>query len=112
MNLQIFGSKKSPESRKAERYFKERGIKFQYIDMSQKEMSRGELQSIAAAVGTDALIDRETRDRESLLLITYSPEDLVLEKLYENQDMIKLPIVRNGRKATVGYAPDVWKTWD
>ncbi len=113
MNIQIFGTKKSADTRKAERFFKERNIKFQAIDLKEKGMSKGELQSVMQAVGgLDALIDEDAKDKDMLALIKYiAPEDK-MEKLLENQSIIKQPIVRNGRQATVGYQPDVWKKWE
>ena len=113
MNIQIFGTKKNADTRKAERFFKERGIRFQSVDLKEKGLSKGELQSvIAAAGGIDALIDPETKDRDLLAVFQYIvPEDR-FEKLLENQTLLKQPIVRNGKRATVGYQPDVWKTWE
>lgn len=109
MNVQIFGSAKSFDSKKAERYFKERNIKYQYIDMRKYGISRGELQSVKNAVGLDRLIDQSNQD--SVIIRYLSSEDDKFEKLYENQEWISLPIVRNGKAATVGYAPEVWKNW-
>ncbi len=113
MNIQIFGTKKSADTRKAERFFKERGIKFQSVDLKEKGLSKGELQSvIQAAGGLDALIDPDCKDKQTLALIQYLVPEQKFEKLLENQSVLKQPIVRNGKKATVGYAPDVWKTWE
>lgn len=112
MNIQIFGTKKSPDTRKAERFFKERGIKFQFIDMKEKELSKGEFNSVMQAVGgVDAMIDPACKDKDLLALVTYISADERAEKVMENQSVLRQPIVRNGRQATVGYAPDVWKTW-
>ena len=113
MNIQIFGTKKSADTRKAERFFKERGIKFQSVDMKEKGLSRGELTSVMqAAGGLEALIDEECRNKELLALVKYTAESERLQKVLENQQVLKQPIVRNGRQATVGYAPEVWKTWE
>lgn len=113
MNIQIFGTKKSQDTRKAERYFKERRITFQYIDMKEKGLSKGEFDSVRKAVGgLDALIDPKAKDQDLLALIAYLAADQREQKVFENQDVLKLPIVRNGRQATVGYQPDVWKTWE
>lgn len=113
MNIQIFGTKKSADTRKAERFFKERGIKFQSVDLKEKGLSRGELQSVMqAAGGLDALIDPDCKDKQTLALIQYLVPEQKLEKLLENQIVLKQPIVRNGKQATVGYTPDVWKTWE
>lgn len=113
MNIQIFGTKKSADTRKAERFFKERGIKFQFVDMKEKGLSKGEFNSVAQAVGgMDKLIDEDAKDKDTLALIKYIADEDRLEKIMENQQILKMPIVRNGKKATVGYQPDVWKGWD
>ena len=113
MNIQIFGTKKNSDTRKAERFFKERGIKFQSVDMKEKGLSRGEFLSVMQAVGgLDAMIDQDCRDKDLLALIRYIAEEDRMEKVLENQSVLKLPIVRNGRQATVGYRPEVWKEWE
>ncbi len=113
MNIQIFGSKKDSDTRKAQRFFKERGIKFQDIDIREKSMSKGEFNSVKQAVGgLDKLIDPNAKDKDLLALLTVlSPEDKE-EKVLEHQELLLLPVVRNGKQATVGYAPDTWKTWE
>ncbi len=113
MNIQIFGTKKSADTRKAERWFKERGIRFQYVDMREKGLSRGEFDAVLRAVGSlDALLDEDCRDRELYALVKYLGEPDRTDKAFENQEVLRLPIVRSGKQATVGYAPDVWKTWE
>ncbi len=112
MNIQIFGTKKCFDSKKAERYFKERGVKFQFIDMKEKGMSKGEFQSVCQAVGGYAnLVDKNCKDKDLLALVTYLAEEDRAEKIFENQKIIKTPVVRNGKQATVGYVPEVWKNW-
>lgn len=113
MNIQIFGTKKCQDTRKAERFFKERGIKFQSIDMKEKGLSKGELNAVASACGgIDKLINTDCKDKDTVVLLQYlSPEDKI-EKILENQQVLKTPIVRNGKQATVGYMPDVWKGWE
>lgn len=112
MNIQIFGSKKSFDTKKAERYFKERGIKYQYIDMKEKGMSRGEFNSVKQAVGgIDKMIDENCKDKQLLTLIKYLSDSDKEEKVFENQMLIKTPIVRNGRLASVGCQPEVWQNW-
>lgn len=109
MNIQIFGKKKCFDTKKAERYFKERGIKVQYIDLSQKGLSRGELDSVLSAVGgLSAVIDDKNKD---FALINYLLDDAKKEKLLEDPSFLRTPIVRNGKQATVGYQPDIWKNW-
>lgn len=110
MNIQIFGTKKCFDTKKAERYFKERGIKCQFIDMKEKGMSKGEFNSVKQAVGgLDNMIDQNHKDKDLLALIKYIVDKE--EKILENQQVIKTPIVRNGKEATIGYAPEVWKGW-
>ena len=112
MNIQIFGTKKNFDSKKAERYFKERGIKYQFIDMKEKGLSKGEFQSVCKAVGGyNKLIDTDCKDKDLLALITYIAEEDKAEKILENQSIIKVPVVRNGKQATVGYQPETWKNW-
>jgi arsenate reductase len=112
MNIQIFGTKKNFDSKKAERYFKERGIKYQFVDMKEKGLSKGEFTSVCQAVGGyEKLIDEKCKDRDLLALIKYIAEEDRAEKILENQKVLKLPIVRNGKQATVGYEPDIWKNW-
>ena len=113
MNIQIFGTKKSADTRKAERFFKERGIKNQFVDLKEKGLSKGEFNSVCQAVGgIDNLIDENAKDKDTLALIKYIAEEDKVEKILENQQILVQPIVRNGKKATVGYQPDVWKGWD
>ena len=112
MNIQIFGTKKSRDTRAAERFFKERGIGYQYVDMKEKGLSRGEFDAVLRAVGSlDAMLDPDCRDRELYSLVKFLGERDRADKAFENQSVLKLPIVRNGKAATAGYAPDVWKSW-
>ena len=113
MNIQIFGTKKCFDTKKAERYFKERNIKYQLIDLKEKGMSKGELNNVLSAVGgLDAVINPNAKDQDTVTLIKYISEEDKLDKVLENQQVLKTPIVRNGKQATVGYQPDVWKTWE
>jgi len=110
VNIQIFGKSKCFDTKKAERYFKERGVKFQSIDLPRYGMSPRELESVAACVGLENLIDPKARDADVLKYLAYDRDKL--EKLLDDPSLLKTPIVRNGKKATVGYCPDVWKTWE
>ena len=113
MNIQIFGTKKCNDTKKAERFFKERGIRYQFIDMKEKGMSKGELLSVAQGNGgLENMIQWEGKDHDTLALIRYLADEDKLEKVLENPQVIKTPVVRNGKKSTLGYQPDVWKTWD
>ena len=109
MNIQIFGKSKCFDTKKAERYFKERRIKYQFVDVIKFGMSRGELTSVKNAVGLEKLIDENDQDYP---LIQYlASDEAKLEKLFEEPYLIKTPVVRNGRQATVGYCPEIWKDW-
>lgn len=113
MNIQIFGTKKCFDTKKADRYFKERGIKFQFIDLKEKGMSKGELTSVKQAVGgLEKLLDENNKDKNTLALMKYLSDSDKEEKLLGNQQLLKTPIVRNGKQATIGYQPEVWKTWE
>lgn len=112
MNIQIFGTKKCFDTKKAERYFKERNIKVQFIDMKEKGMSRGEFTSVMQSVGgIDSLINENAKDKNTLTLMKYLMESDREEKLFENQQLIKTPVVRCGKKAVVGYCPEIWEEW-
>ena len=110
MNIQIFTKPKSFDCKKAERYFKERGIKYQYVDILTKGLSRGELDSVVKALGgIDNVIDQNAKDYAE---IKYLYDDAKPEKLAENPKLYKTPIVRSGKQAAVGYCPDIWKEWN
>jgi arsenate reductase (glutaredoxin) len=109
MNIQIFGTLKCRDTKKAQRYFKERRVSFQFIDVTRKGLSKGELGSVKAAVGIDNLIDREGRTYEEKNL-KYLVHDIE-EELLKDPMLLKTPVVRNGREATTGYQPDTWKQW-
>ncbi|HIR86341.1 MAG TPA: ArsC family transcriptional regulator, partial [Candidatus Limivicinus faecipullorum] len=106
MNIQIFGKAKCFDTKKAERYFKERRIKYQFVDIIKFGMSRGELSSVKNAVGLEAMVN--TEDEDYPLYKYLASNEARLDKLYEEQYLIKTPIVRNGKQATVGYCPEVW----
>ena len=110
--VQIFGTKKCQATRKAERWFKERGMPVASIDLRERGLSPGELQSVAAKVGLDAMIDREgARYRDRGLRAAAPTGPRVAQALADDPLLLKTPIVRFGKEATVGYAPEVWETW-
>lgn len=112
MNIQIFGTKKCNDTKKAQRYFKERGIQFQFVDLTEKELSKGEFRSVCQAVGgMDAMIDENCKDKDTVALLKYIAAEEKEEKILANYQVMKTPIVRNGKQATLGYAPEVWKGW-
>ena len=111
MNVQIFGAKKCFDTKKAERFFKERRIKYQLIDMKEKGMSKGELSSVKSSVGINELINTKSKNYSKSNLGNIRSAEVKEEILLKDQSLIATPIVRNGRKATVGYKPDVWQEW-
>ncbi len=110
MNIQIFGKNKCFDTKKAERWFKERRIHFQAIDIKRYGMSKGELTSVKNAVGLQNLIDEKHPDYALLEYLAYDADKF--EKLLEDPTLIRTPVVRNGKQATVGYCPEVWETWE
>lgn len=113
MNIQIFGTKKCFDTKKAQRYFKERGIRFQMIDLKEKEMSWGEFDNVCRALGGwQQLVDPNAKDKQTLALLEALVDWQQEDKLFENQQLFRTPVVRNGRQATVGYQPQVWQSWE
>ena len=106
MNIQIFGLRKSFDTKKAERWFKERRVRFQSVDVVKYGMSRGELSSVKNAVGLEALADPKHPDYPLFQHLAYDQDKI--EKLLEDPTLLRTPIVRNGKQATVGYQPDIW----
>ena len=113
MNIQIFGKSKCFDTKKAQRYFLERRIRFQQIDLAQKGMSKGELESVRQAVGSyKELIDPKSKDYAKSCIAYVASEENLRDKLLAYPSLLRTPIVHNGRQATIGYCPDVWKTWE
>ena len=112
MNIQIFGLKKCAYTRKAQRFFKERGIRFQFIDLSRKGLSKGELRSVAVRVTLASLLDRTgSRFLEKGLAHASLTSSRIESLLLDDPLLTRTPVVRNGKEATVGHCPEVWKTW-
>jgi len=109
MNIQIFGTKKCKETQKAERFFKERRIPFHFRNLTEKGIAKGELDNIKRTVPIDDLLDDEGKQfkKRNLEFMVYDKE----EELLNDSLLYKTPIVKNGKLATVGYQPDVWKEW-
>ena len=110
MNIQIYALKKNFDVQKAERYFKERRIPYQALDLLRYGMSRGELTSVKNAVGLDTMLNPKAADYALVQHLAYEQDKI--ERLLDDPSLLRTPIVRNGRQATVGYCPDVWKTWE
>ena len=113
MNIQIFGKTKCFDTKKAERYFKERRIRYQNVDLLRFGLSGKEFDSVLRAVGgIDQLIDWDSKDPEVTLLKYMDDRVAKEDKVFDNPKLIKTPIVRNGKQATVGYCPEIWATWE
>ena len=113
MNIQIFGKNKCFDTKKAERYFKERNIRYQYVDLNRYGLSEREFESVLRAVGgVDQLIDWNSKAQEVVLMKYMDDKRAKEDKVYDNPLLAKTPIVRNGKLTTVGYCPDIWKTWE
>jgi len=110
VNIQIFGKNKCFDTKKAERWFKERRIKYQFVDIVRYGLSRGEFDNVRRAVGLDNMFDAKAKDAEIMRYL--ATDEAKADKLFENQQWIRTPIVRNGKKAAAGYAPEVWETWE
>lgn len=109
MNIQIIGTKKCSDTRKAERFFKERGIQFHFRDLNEKGISKGELENIKRCVPLEQLIDKDGQQfkKRNLQFMIYEIE----EELLNDPLLLRTPIVRNGKISTVGYKPEIWKKW-
>ena len=112
MNIQIYSRNKCFDSKRAERWFKERGIKFQLIDLDRKGMSPRELESVISAVGLENLIDEKSKSPDAAAMRYLSSREQKIEKLLDDPRLIKSPVVRNGRQATVGCCPEIWEKWE
>ena len=111
MNVQIFGKRKDFDTQKAERYFKERRIAVQNVDLLAKGLSKGEFASVKAAVGLESMIDMKSKEYVGLNMRYFGNSSVAEETLFRNPALYRTPIVRNGKSATVGFRPDVWDTW-
>ncbi len=112
MNIQCFGRKKCFDTQKTERFFKERRIKYSFIDLNIKGLSKGELQSVKNSVGLNNLINTKSKDYKKLNLDQIRGEETKEDILLKNPQLFKTPIVRNGKEATVGFLPEIWTTWE
>lgn len=111
MNIQIFGSSKCFDTKKAERWFKERRVKYQYIDLPKKGFSLGEYRSIRQKLAYQQLVNTKCKAYQDLYMAYITP-DAAEEKLFDNPQLFRTPIVRNGKLVTVGYCPEIWEGWE
>lgn len=112
MGIQIFGKSKCFDTKKAQRFFRERGVKVQYVDILEYGLSPREFDSVLNALGgPDSLVNTASKSLEYDIYRYLSSDREKEDKLWEHPELIKTPIVRNGKLATVGDAPEIWKTW-
>ncbi len=113
MNIQIFGKSKCFDTKKAERWFKERRIKFQSVDLMRFGLSGKEFDSVLRAVGGIVnLIDWDGKS-DQIALLKYMDDKIAKEdKVFDDPALMRTPIVRNGKQATVGFCPEIWATWE
>ncbi len=111
MNIQIYCGKKNFDAQKAERYFKERRIAFQALDLKKHRLGEREVRLMLSTIGADQLIDRDDKKVKEHPACYYDREELLIPAIMENPWLLKLPIVRNGNRMTTGYHPEVWETW-
>jgi len=109
MNIQIIGVQSCNDTRKAERFFKERKIQFHFRDLNEKGLAKGELDNITRVIPLEELINREGKQfkKRNMQYMRFDIE----EELLEDPLLLKTPIVRNGKEVTLGYEPDTWKKW-
>ena len=112
MNIQIYCGKKNFDAQKAERYFKERRIRFQALDLKKHKLGEREIRMMISAIGIEKLIDRDDKKVKEHPACYYDREDLLIPAIQENPWLIRVPIVRNGNKMTIGYQPEIWAQWE
>ena len=112
MNIQIYCGKKNFDAQKAERYFKERRIPFQALDLKKHKLGEREIRMMISAIGIEKLIDRDDKKVKEHPACYYDREDLLIPAIQENPWLIRVPVVRNGNRMTIGYQPDVWAQWE
>lgn len=111
MNIQLYVSKKNFDVQKAERFFKERRIAVQVMDLKKHRLGEREVQAMARAGGLSALIDREDKRVKEHPACYYNQDGLLMAAILECPWLLRAPIVRCGSRVTVGYAPDTWEAW-
>ena len=111
MNIQIYSGKKNFDTQKAERYFKERRIPVQMMDLKKHPLGEREIRLMIQQIGTEKLIDREDRKVREHPACYYNQESLLIPAIQENPWLLKTPIVRNGNQITIGFRPEIWDLW-
>ncbi len=112
MNIQIYAGKKNFDTQKAERYFKERRIPFQSLDLKKHRLGEREIRMMISAFGIENLLDRENPKVREHPACYYDRLEMLIPAIQESPWLVKTPIVRNGAKMTIGYQPQVWDAWE
>ena len=112
MNIQIYAGKKNFDTQKAERYFKERRTPFQSLDLKKHRLGEREIRLMLDAVGMEKLIDREDKKVKEHPACYFDRAEMLIPAIQENPWLLKTPIVRNGNRITLGYAPEIWDKWE
>ena len=109
MNIQVIGTKSCNDTKKTERFFKERRIQFHFRDLNEKGITKGELDNITRVIPLEELIDREGKQfkKRNMKFMVFNIE----EELLEDPMLFKTPIVRNEKEVTLGYQQEIWKKW-
>ena len=112
MEVQVFGIKKSADTRKALRFFSERRIKTHFVDLMERAASLGELKRFAQKFGISALIDKESKRFDELgLRYAQLSDDRWLQKLSDEPLLLRMPLVRNANQLGIGADEALWKNW-
>ena len=113
MNIQIFGKNKCFDTKKAERYFKERRIKYQMVDLLRFGLSGKEFDAVLRGVGgVDNLINWDGKSQEITNMKYMDDPRTKEDKVFNDPSLMRTPIVRNGKQVTVGYCPEIWNSWE
>ena len=111
MNIQIYAAKKNFDVQKAERYFKERRIPFQSLDLKKHRLGEREIRLMLNAAGMENLLDREDKRVKEHPACYYDRAELLIPAIQESPWLLKTPIVRNGNQITIGFRPEIWDLW-
>ena len=111
MNIQIYSGKKNFDTQKAERFFKERRIPYQLMDLKKHPLGEREIKGMLAAIGAEKLLDRENPKVKEHPACYYNQESLLIPAIQESPFLLRTPIVRNGNQVTSGYQPEIWEKW-
>ena len=113
MNIQIFGKSKCFDTKKAERYFKERRVKYQYVDLIKYGLSGKEFDAVIRGIGgIDNLIDWNGKSQEITNMKYMDSKAAKEDIVFDDPSLMRTPIVRNGKSVTVGYCPEIWTKWE